>query len=455
MNNNIQAALYCRVSTDTQMEGYSIEAQQEMLKHYCASKEIENYKFYIDGGWSGSNIERPKIQELIEDIKDKKINLVIVFKLDRLSRSQKDTLFLIEEIFNSNNCGFISIKENFDTTTPFGKAMIGILSVFAQLERETILERTRIGRRKRAEDGYWYGGGIQPFAYSYDKFEGVLKSIPERVEEVKKMYEMVLQGIPVNKIASIMGINDGTVRNILTSRVNIGKIPYNDEIFEGRHESIISDEVFEKVQEKLKERSTDYKYTNHLLAGKIICGQCGAKYRYQKWGNTDVKLYCYSQQTSKKNLIKDSNCKNKKFYDYEIEDVVIKDLMNISLNELEFSKKLNMIDVSSITVKKDRIKQIDKQITNLINFIATNISGIGLDVTKKKIEQLQEERLRIESEIKDEKRRKSKKDALRDRLDGIKDAWPTMTFDEKRNLITAVIDKIVVDNYNIKIYYKL
>ncbi len=94
MKNDRVTALYIRVSTDAQAEeGYSIEAQQEMLEGYCRSKRIENYKFYIDGGFSGSNIERPKMRQLIEDIKKGKIAAVIVYKLDRLSRSQKDTLF--------------------------------------------------------------------------------------------------------------------------------------------------------------------------------------------------------------------------------------------------------------------------------------------------------------------------------------------------------------------------
>ena len=83
----------------------------------------------------------------------KKIDCVVVYKLDRISRSQKDTLYLIEEVFNPNNIGFVSVKENFDTTSPFGKAMIGILSVFAQLERETIYERTRMGMKERVKSG--------------------------------------------------------------------------------------------------------------------------------------------------------------------------------------------------------------------------------------------------------------------------------------------------------------
>ena len=258
----IKAGLYSRVSTDIQMEGYSIEAQKEFLVSYCKMHEIEEYEFYTDGGYTGSNINRPDLNRLIEDVENNKINIVIVFKLDRLSRSQKDTLFLIEEIFNPHNCGFVSIKENFDTNTPFGKAMVGILSVFAQLERETILERTRIGRRKRAEEGLWYGTGNLPYAYDYDFNTGILIPNEERALKVKKMIELYLQGVPMTKVAELFHMKDQTLRNILTSTVNIGIIPYKDEEFIGKHEPIIDRETYDKIQQKMKDRSITYKHAN-------------------------------------------------------------------------------------------------------------------------------------------------------------------------------------------------
>jgi site-specific DNA recombinase len=106
---------------------------------------------------------------MIEEITEGKICAVVVYKLDRLSRSQKDTIFLLEDVFNPNKCDFISLNENFDTTTPYGKAMIGILSVFAQLERGNIRDRTRMGMYERVKAGLWMGGGRVPFGYDYDK----------------------------------------------------------------------------------------------------------------------------------------------------------------------------------------------------------------------------------------------------------------------------------------------
>ena len=330
--------------------------------------------------------------------------------------------------------------------------MVGILSVFAQLERETILERTRIGRKKRAEEGLWYGTGNLPFAYDYDEIQGILIPNPERVQMVKKMIDLYLQGTPMTQVGELFGLQDNTVRNIFTSPVSLGKIPYKDEVFEGKHEAIIDQETYDKLQEKIEERSITYKHANYLLAGKVVCGHCGAKYRYQKAGTSSVRLYCYSQQKSKKYLIKDPNCHNRRYYDYEIEDYVIKDLISMSLDESKFRHNMSMNDVTISEAKRERITLIDKQILNLLDFIS---NGIAVEETKEKIQKLQNEKEKIQKELSDEKSKERKTESLRESINDLSTAWKTMTFSEKRNIILEIIDKVVVDNNNIKIYYNI
>ena len=163
----IKGACYVRVSTENQLENYSIEEQTERLTAYCKAKDITIVKFYTDGGYSGGNVNRPGLQQMLGDIAAGIIDTVIVYKLDRLSRSQKDTLMLIEDKFLANHVDFVSINENFDTSTPFGRAMIGILSVFAQLEKDQITERFTMGRVGRARNGYFHGGAYAPTGYDY------------------------------------------------------------------------------------------------------------------------------------------------------------------------------------------------------------------------------------------------------------------------------------------------
>ena len=449
--NNIKAGLYARVSTDSQLEGYSIDAQKEFLISYAKSKDYTEFEFYIDGGYSGKDLNRPAIQRLIEDCKNHKIDAVFVFKLDRISRSQRDTLYLIEEVFNKYDVSFISMRENFDTSSPFGKAMIGVLSVFAQLERETILERTRIGLKKRAEAGLWRGGGKIPFPYRYDRNTGTLVPIPEQVELLHKMISLYISGKSFNAIGNIVGMDESMVETRILSITNTGKVPYRDEVFDGQHEAVVSDELYEEILRVNKVRSREKYERHYLLSGKVYCGDCGAKYRYQKWGKRLI-MYCYSQQKSKPKYIKDPNCKNKRWDTFEVEDAVLEELFKMSLDIDLFKKTFNIATVNVKNELKTRLEEIKKQINNLLNFIA---SGIAVDETNKKITELEKEKEMIEEKlISSDQKEKDNKVSL-DMITNLKATWFDMDFDEQRRIIEHLIDKVVVNDNEINIYYNI
>ena len=348
---------------------------------YAKSKDYTEFEYYIDGGYSGKDLNRPAIQKLIEDCKNHKIDAVFVFKLDRISRSQRDTLYLIEEVFNKYDVSFISMRENFDTSTPFGKAMIGVLSVFAQLERETILERTRIGLKKRAEAGLWRGGGKIP--------------IPEQVELLHKMISLYISGKSFNAIGDIVGMDESLVETRILSITNTGKVPYKDEVYDGKHEAVVSDELYEEILRVNKVRSHEKYERHYLLSGKVYCGHCGAKYRYQKWGKRLI-MYCYSQQKSKPRYIKDPNCNNKRWDTFEVEDAVLEELFKMSLDLDLFKKTFNIATVNVKNEYRTRLEEITKQINNLLNNIA---SGIAVEETNNKINELEKEKETIEEKL--------------------------------------------------------
>lgn len=418
---------------------------------YAKSKDYTEFEYYIDGGYSGKDLNRPAIQRLIEDCKNHKIDAVFVFKLDRISRSQRDTLYLIEEVFNKYDVSFISMRENFDTSSPFGKAMIGVLSVFAQLERETILERTRIGLKKRAEAGLWRGGGKIPFPYRYDRNTGTLVPIPEQVELLHKMISLYISGKSFNAIGDIVGMDESLVETRILSITNTGKVPYRDEVFEGQHEAVVSDELYEEILRVNKVRSREKYERHYLLSGKVYCGHCGAKYRYQKWGKRLI-MYCYSQQKSKPKYIKDPNCKNKRWDTFEVEDAVLEELFKMSLDIDLFKKTFNIASVNVKNELKARLEEIKKQINNLLNFIA---SGIAVDETNKKITELEKEKEQIEEKLlSSDKKEKDNKVSL-NMITNLKATWFDMDFDEQRRIIEHLIDKVVVNDNEINIYYNI
>ena len=165
MSDLFKVALYIRVSTERQAnEGDSLEEQETELKKYCDFRKFEIHQLYIERGKSGGNTNRPEYQKLVKDIKQKAISAVVVKKLDRLSRSLLDFEQLMN-LMNENDVEFISIKENFDTTTAMGKAMLRVALVFAQLEREQTSERIADVMGHRASQGI-YNGGIRPLGYT-------------------------------------------------------------------------------------------------------------------------------------------------------------------------------------------------------------------------------------------------------------------------------------------------
>ena len=189
---------YVRVSTDSQIENYSIEEQTDRLKAYCKAKGWTLLHIYVDGGYSGGNTDRPALQEMLHEITQNHVDAVVVYKLDRLSRSQKDTLTLIEDKLLANNTDFVSINENFDTSTPFGRAMIGILSVFAQLEKDQITERFTMGRIGRSKAGYFHGGANAPTGYDFK--DGLLIVNEYEAMQVRKVFSLFLAGKSINAI---------------------------------------------------------------------------------------------------------------------------------------------------------------------------------------------------------------------------------------------------------------
>ena len=449
-----KAALYVRVSTDAQYEeGYSVDAQKEKLEAYCKLKDIDDYDFYVDGGWSGSNIHRPEMERMIEDIKENKISTVIVYKLDRLSRSQKDTIFLLEDVFIPNDCNFISLNENFDTTTPYGKAMIGILSVFAQLERENIRERTRMGMYERVKSGLWMGGGRVPFGYDYDKEKNIL--VPnEHADDVKKIYNLYLQGYSPNKLSEMFDVaNDTHISHILDRITYIGKINYRGEILDGLHEPIIDEDTWNKVQAERKRRNSKKTVTStYLLTGLVYCARCGAKMRYQKWGKDSVKIYCYSQQKSRPQLIKDPNCDNEKIDAFDLEKIVIENLFSYT-KKVKSSIKGNVSpNTSAVDVLKKKHETLISKIKRLYNLYAES----GNDILLQTIEENKQELQSIENELvlaSETEKNKSNIELQSNIIANLENSWKYLTIKERQQALRLCINKVVVDGYNVSIQY--
>ncbi len=472
-----KAGLYIRVSTLEQaQEGYSIGAQKERLIAFCKAHDWTITDIYVDGGYTGANIDRPGLQKMIAEIG--KLDIVLVYKLDRLSRSQKDTLYLIEEVFLPNNVDFVSLNESFDTSTPFGRAMIGILSVFAQLEREQIKERTQMGRIARAKQGL-YNGGRPPIGYSYDPEAGKLVVNEYEAIQIKKIFEWYVNGMSSNKILDRL-LSEGytnkykcwsngsnaTINKILCNDVYLGITHFGDIITENTHEPIITKEQFEKAREIKKKRQEIYGDTafvsTHLLTGMIFCARCGARYFAKKCYKKYRYYICYSRAKSSKNMIRADNCDNKIWHLDELEAAVEEQISKLLFNKKYYKRLVDEHNkdkaktsgkTDETNIIKAKISECDKQIDKLMDLYQSD--SIPADVLSQRIDKVYREKLQYEEQLERIEPQAPKKDfdaqSVEDMLSDLASIWKIADKPEKRMVLETLVNRIMIDGENIKI----
>ena len=480
-----RVGIYTRVSTQEQAEsGYSIHEQEDRLKKYAEINNWIVYKVYSDPGYSGAKLERPALQKMIKDIEHGRIQKVIVYKLDRLSRRQRDTLYLIEDVFNTQNVDFVSMTEQIDTGSPLGRAMIGILATFAQLEREQIRERMQVGLDARAKDGYFHGGGYSPIGYDY--VDGNLVVNEYEAMQVKKIYDLYLDGLPINAIKNYMNKHgytkqstawtDTSVRSVLFSRVYTGVIEWKGNIYPGKHKALVSLADFEKVQKMRHQRALStpeqnknpFKRTS-LLGGLIWCGNCGARYyskqnTVKKNKTTDpnkkpLKYYtCYSRAKSNKRMIKDPTCKNPSFNTQKLDALILGEVRKLAVDADYLHSLLDSSEGNdakkSIDTLNERIADIDKQINKLIDLY--QLGSIDFNIINEKIEKLNEEKQTLESEIENASDEAPAMDTqeLASIVNTIPDILDSGNMDDIKGVVHSLIESILIYDDAIVINWK-
>ena len=314
------AYIYTRVSTLIQVDGFSLDAQEEEIREFAKRHEINIVGKYSDEGKSGKNAEhRPAFNQMMDDIRSKKDNIryVLVFKLSRFARNTSDTAKYLQELA-SFGIGLLGVKDGIDTSTATGKMIANIMGAVAEVELENIHEQTLAGRQQKARSGLW-NGAQAPFGYAIENKSLVV--CPEEAEIVKEIFRLYTEeGQTIRYITKKLNdegmkreqrgntrfsvFTERTVRSILKNPIYEGKIAYgrrhtvkvegtNNEtkvvkqkdeskiiLVEGVHEAIISPEMFEKAGAKLSENIRHRKTrsdstTVYPLTGLIKCPDCG------------------------------------------------------------------------------------------------------------------------------------------------------------------------------------
>lgn len=475
-----KVALYVRVSTQEQAaEGYSIQEQTDRLKKYCEAHDWTVVYVYTDPGFSGSNMERPALKKLFTDADNGVFDTVLVYKLDRLSRSQKDTLYIIEDVFLKNGIDFVSMNENFDTSTPFGRAMIGILSVFAQLERDQIRERMSMGKSARAKEGKWHGGSTEPICYNYDSGNLVLDG--SAAVQLNEACDLLISGTPIRTIERVFRKKgyrhkygewtSKTLRRVMRNKVNLGMIQHNGEWYHGHHEPAITEEKFNRVNDILDARYATYQ-TMGLIPGKqttylgglLICAHCGGKYAKQsgkKWKDNPPPLYytCYSRSKKVMAMVKNPNCKNKNWKMEVLDNIVFTEIEKLAtdhdyIRDIRNENPEKSVIPNRIEFIRNEIKKIDSQISRYMDLYA--LGSIPIQAIESKIKPLSESKENLSEEL---NRLSNEEEAMTDEevfeiAQSFSEVFDRGDFNEIRSVIESLISYIELDNDDVTIHWK-
>ena len=300
----MRCAIYTRKSTEDglEQEFNSLDAQREAGENYIRSQVNEGWEIiadeYDDGGFTGGNMDRPALQRLMADIEAGKVDCVVVYKVDRLSRSLLDFARLME-VFDRHRVSFVSVTQQFNTANSMGRLMLNVLLSFAQFEREIISERTRDKIAAARRKGKWVGG-MPVLGYDVDPRGSRLVVNDDEALRVRTIFDLYLQHQSL--IATIREIDDrgwvsklwvtkkGTERGgksftktslhkLLTNVTYLGKVRYKDEVHEGEHDAIIDPDVWQQVQTLMQRngRTGGAEVRNKfgaLLKGLLRCVTC-------------------------------------------------------------------------------------------------------------------------------------------------------------------------------------
>lgn len=458
----MKTAIYIRVSTEEQVkEGYSIAGQKQKLKAFCISQGWEVAGLYPDEGISAKDTNRPQLQRMIQDIKEDKIDCVLVYRLDRLTRSVFD-LYKLLEVFEQHDCKFKSATEVYDTTTAMGRMFITIVAALAQWERENMGERISFGYVEKARQGK-YPHPFPPFGYDLNKEESKLYINPVEAKTIRLIYDLY-QKMGMNQVAKYLNDrdirtkkgnqwSDNTIMKALRNRVYCGDVEWLGEINENTHDPIIDKEQWQYTQELIKQRTGKPPRSvssRYIFSGKLKCPSCGRNMTggyttYKNKGETTLYMQ-YRCRFKRHNRCSGS----RNVSESKLEQSFIDYLENISYNDLydevaattekDLNKQDDQMDVEALQKQLDKIERRKKKWQ-----YAWSEDIMSLEDFKQRMNEANKEEMAIKEELaqnEDTEVEQISKDEIIAILKDIRKNWDALEQQEKKNLINQVVKQI-------------
>ncbi|MGH2331071.1 recombinase family protein [Thermoanaerobacter mathranii] len=503
----MQAAVYARVSSEEQAERGTIENQVEFAVKYCDLHQIDIVEWYKDDGVTGiiPLEERPEGRRLLEDARNKKFDVVLVYRLDRLGRSARIILNAVYEL-EQNGIKIKSMTEPFDTSDPNGRFLLTVLAGVADLERETILERMQYGTNRAARAGKWLGG-IVPYGYRVNE-EGYLEInenlLPElnmsEADVVRLIYYLIAeQGYSTIKVADYLNalgvptayVKDGRqvtrgkrkvntagiwrpgrIRNMVVNTTYKGIHYYgkrtkkNRELIPREVPAIVSEEIWEKAQQKLKENQIEALKNakrQYLLRGLIKCGLCGLTYQGQSYKGPKNGLKAYyvcGGKTAYRGPLQ-GKCPSKNVPAEWIENLVWEECVNFINNPGETIKELaktietkkakrGELEHEKQTILKTlKEKQLERQ--NILDLYRRKI--ITTEDVERQFQKIDNEMKTLENRIKEIEDQIAAEETLLSSINTAEELLENLRaklednppFEVRREIVRTLVKEIIVD----------
>jgi len=482
-----RAAIYTRKSTAAGLEQdfNSLDAQREACEQYVRSRERDGWRLlpdaYEDGGFTGADINRPGFQRLLTDIEAGKIDVIVVYKVDRLSRSLLDFAQVMERL-NRAGAAFVSVTQNFSTADAMGRLTLNMLMSFAEFEREMIAERTRDKIAASRRKGKWTGGSV-PLGYQVlDK-----KLVVDEMEAVvvREVFDLYLEHGSALEVARILNergratkrrrANNGNLRKarpwskdavlrVLKNAIYAGLMPYGDEVHPGEHESIVSEELWRQVQVRLRQRTRRSaarpRNPDYLLRGLLRCACCGSAFTpaTARKGKRTYRYYrCITRDKHGR-----AACSAKPLPAVAIEEFVVERIHEATDGGGDLAADIRARVTDRLAHERAELKKERSGLPRAIATLsaegqqlvtkATSLSGTAARLLDDRLEEVGQELARLQDRLAVVEHRLAGLDELENEaawvttaLDDFAALWEAMTPANRYRLVHALVCEVLVD----------
>ncbi|MGM7719388.1 recombinase family protein [Metabacillus sp. Hm71] len=460
----MKTAIYIRVSTEEQVkEGYSISAQKQKLKAFCIAQDWDVVGIYADEGISAKDTNRPQLQQMIKDIESGEIDCVLVYRLDRLTRSVLD-LYKLLEIFDQNDCKFKSATEVYDTTTAMGRMFITIVAALAQWERENMGERISFGFAEKVRQGK-YALNFRPIGYNLDKETSKLSIKEDEAKIVRMIFDLYLQGYSANRLCRYLNHRnirtkegntwgDKPLMQILKNPLYRGAIRWNGEVYEDTHEPIVSKEQFDEVQRTIESRRTKAPRrvsSRYIFSSKIKCIKCGypmqGYYVKAKLASGETKLYeqyrclkkktgeCHGARSISERKLEDAFVYYLGSFDF------LEDIEEIAATSEEVVQPSEKVNIDELMKELEKIEKRKKKWQ-----YAWSEDMMSDEDFRKRMNEADKEEKAIKEQLEElenlEPEAEYSIEQIKEVLIDIRKNWNKLDNDEKKALVDSVVDRV-------------